>query len=40
MYRHSSAASLALAILVVLSFAGPAAAGEQVPSKVYAELLG
>ena len=33
MKRHSSAASLALAILVALSLAGPAAAGEQVPFK-------
>ena len=33
MKRHSPAASLALAALVVLGLAGPAAAGEQVPFK-------
>ena len=33
MKRFNSAASLALAILVVLSLAGPAAAGQQVPFK-------
>src|SRR4051794_11264517 len=33
MKRFSSAAGLALAILAVLSLAGPAAAGEQVPFK-------
>ena len=33
MKRHSSAASLALAVMVVLGLAGPAAAGEQVPFK-------
>ena len=31
MKRHSSAASLALAVLAVLGLAGPVAAGEQVP---------
>ena len=31
MKRHSSAASLALAVLAVLGLAGPAAAGDQVP---------
>jgi len=31
MKRHSCAASLALAVLVVLGLTGPAAAGEQVP---------
>ena len=33
MKRHSSAASLALAVLAVLGLAGPVAAGEQVPFK-------
>ena len=33
MKRHSSAASLALAVLAVLGLAGPTAAGEQVPFK-------
>jgi hypothetical protein len=33
MKRYRSAASLALAVLVVLSLAGPAAAGHQVPFK-------
>jgi hypothetical protein len=33
MKRHSSAASLVLAVLVVLGLAGPVAAGEQVPFK-------
>ena len=33
MKRHSSAASLALAVLVLLGLAGPVAAGEQVPFK-------
>src|SRR4051812_46914986 len=33
MKRHSPAAGLALAALVILGFAGPAAAGEQVPFK-------
>ncbi len=33
MKRHSSAASLALAVLVVLGLAGPMPAGEQVPFK-------
>src|SRR5213082_3397553 len=33
MKRHSSAASLALAVLAVLGLTGPAAAGEQVPFK-------
>jgi hypothetical protein len=33
MRRHSSAASLALAVLVVLGLAGPAPAGEPVPFK-------
>ena len=33
MKRHSSAASLALAVLAVLGLAGPAAAGDQVPFK-------
>ena len=33
MKRYSSAAGLALAVVVVLGLAGPAAAGEQVPFK-------
>ena len=33
MKRHSSAASLVLAVLAVLGLAGPVAAGEQVPFK-------
>ena len=33
MKRHSSAASLALAVVVVLGLTGPVAAGEQVPFK-------
>ena len=33
MKRYSSAASLALAVLVVLGLAGPASAGEQLPFK-------
>jgi hypothetical protein len=33
MKRHSSTASLALAVLAVLGLAGPVAAGEQVPFK-------
>jgi hypothetical protein len=33
MKRHSSAASLALAVLAVLGLAGPVPAGEQVPFK-------
>src|SRR5437763_9632739 len=33
MKRHSSAASLALAVLAVLGLTGPVAAGEQVPFK-------
>ena len=33
MLRHSSKAGLALALLAVLSLAGPVAAGEQVPFK-------
>ena len=33
MKRHSSAASIALAVMVVLGLAGPGAAGEQVPFK-------
>ena len=33
MKRHSSAASLTLAVLAVVGLAGPAPAGEQVPFK-------
>jgi hypothetical protein len=33
MKRHSSAASIALAVMAVLGLAGPGAAGEQVPFK-------
>jgi hypothetical protein len=33
MKRHSSTASLALAVLAILGLAGPSAAGEQVPFK-------
>src|SRR6202040_176766 len=35
MKRYSFAASLALAVVVVLGLAGPAAAGDQVPFKGY-----